>query len=166
MLSLLPRLPQGLCTAVMLPNILSIHPSRPSSVAASPLQVQPAIYVTYNGDYFDWPFIGAPWMCLLGQVPMQRRLWVLMRWRWLALAVTVPGPLTTCRLLLLPVPFRAHFPPVPAVASETRAAKHGMDMEREIGFACNRKSNETLSRWVMGGDQSRSSSSVQSQAAD
>lgn len=23
------------------------------------LQVQPAIYVTYNGDFFDWPFIEA-----------------------------------------------------------------------------------------------------------
>lgn len=22
------------------------------------LQVQPSIYVTYNGDFFDWPFIG------------------------------------------------------------------------------------------------------------
>jgi DNA polymerase epsilon subunit 1 len=37
-------------------------------------EVQPAVYVTYNGDFFDWPFI------------------------------------------------------------ETRAAKHGMDMHREIGF--------------------------------
>ena len=44
------------------------------------------MYVTYNGDYFDWPFI------------------------------------------------------------ETRAAKHGMDMHAEIGFRCNRKTNETLSR--------------------
>ncbi|EFN52544.1 hypothetical protein CHLNCDRAFT_26745 [Chlorella variabilis] len=52
-------------------------------------EVQPAIYVTYNGDFFDWPFI------------------------------------------------------------ETRAAKHGMDMEKEIGFACNRKSNETLSRMAV-----------------
>lgn len=23
-----------------------------------PVQIKPAIYVTYNGDYFDWPFIG------------------------------------------------------------------------------------------------------------
>ena len=23
-------------------------------------QVQPGVYVTYNGDFFDWPFIGAP----------------------------------------------------------------------------------------------------------
>jgi hypothetical protein len=30
--------------------------------------------------------------------------------------------------------------------AETRAAKHGMEMQAEIGFACNRKSNETLSR--------------------
>ncbi|KAL4450230.1 hypothetical protein ABPG77_010899 [Micractinium sp. CCAP 211/92] len=52
-------------------------------------EVKPAIYVTYNGDFFDWPFM------------------------------------------------------------ETRAAKHGMDMEREIGFACNRKSNETLSRMAV-----------------
>lgn len=31
--------------------------------------------------------------------------------------------------------------------AETRAAKNGMDMAAEIGFTCNRKSNETLSRW-------------------
>ena len=47
--------------------------------------VQPAVYVTYNGDYFDWPFI------------------------------------------------------------ETRAGKYGMDMEKEIGFKC-QKSGECLSR--------------------
>jgi hypothetical protein len=46
--------------------------------------------VTYNGDYFDWPFI------------------------------------------------------------ETRATKNGMDMHDEIGFRCNRKTNETLSRHAAG----------------
>ncbi|KAK2080838.1 hypothetical protein QBZ16_000692 [Prototheca wickerhamii] len=49
-------------------------------------EVQPSIFVTYNGDFFDWPFI------------------------------------------------------------ETRAAKNGMDMAKEIGFRCNRNTNETLSR--------------------
>lgn len=29
-------------------------------------QVQPAIYVTYNGDYFDWPFIGVQGISLTG----------------------------------------------------------------------------------------------------
>lgn len=53
-----------------------------------PNQVKPAVYVTYNGDYFDWPFI------------------------------------------------------------ETRATKNGMDMHAEIGFRCNKKTNETLSRWA------------------
>lgn len=48
--------------------------------------VQPGVYVTYNGDYFDWPFI------------------------------------------------------------ETRAAKHGMDMEEEIGFKCKPNGGECLSR--------------------
>lgn len=48
--------------------------------------MQPSIFVTYNGDFFDWPFI------------------------------------------------------------ETRAAKNGMDMAKEIGFRCNRNTNETLSR--------------------
>lgn len=46
----------------------------------------PAIYVTYNGDYFDWPFI------------------------------------------------------------ETRAAKNGMNMLQELGFRCNKRSGECLSR--------------------
>ncbi|GAB4815178.1 hypothetical protein N2152v2_002224 [Parachlorella kessleri] len=49
-------------------------------------EVKPAVYVTYNGDFFDWPFI------------------------------------------------------------ETRAAKNGMDMHAEIGFSCNKKTNETLSK--------------------
>lgn len=49
-------------------------------------EVKPSIYVTYNGDWFDWPFI------------------------------------------------------------ETRALKHGLDMYEQIGFYCNRKTNETLSR--------------------
>ena len=53
------------------------------------LQVKPAIYVTYNGDWFDWPFI------------------------------------------------------------ETRALKHGMDMNAQIGFRMNRKSNECLSRFAV-----------------
>lgn len=48
--------------------------------------VQPGIYVTYNGDYFDWPFI------------------------------------------------------------ETRAGKHGLDMATELGFRCDRRSGECLSR--------------------
>ncbi|PRW20477.1 DNA polymerase epsilon catalytic subunit A [Chlorella sorokiniana] len=52
-------------------------------------EIKPAIYVTYNGDYFDWPFI------------------------------------------------------------ETRAIKNGMDMAAEIGFTCNRKTNETLSRMAV-----------------
>lgn len=50
--------------------------------------VKPAIYVTYNGDFFDWPFI------------------------------------------------------------ETRAKKHGMDMEEEIGFKC-AKNGECLSRFAV-----------------
>ena len=33
--------------------------------------------------------------------------------------------------------------------AETRALKHGMDMAAEIGFACDRKSNETLSRMAV-----------------
>uniref|UniRef100_A0A1D2A3C0 DNA polymerase epsilon catalytic subunit n=1 Tax=Auxenochlorella protothecoides TaxID=3075 RepID=A0A1D2A3C0_AUXPR len=49
-------------------------------------ETKPSIFVTYNGDFFDWPFI------------------------------------------------------------ETRAHKHGLDMGAEIGFRCNRVSNETLSR--------------------
>jgi DNA polymerase epsilon subunit 1 len=49
-------------------------------------QVQPAVYVTYNGDYFDWPFI------------------------------------------------------------QTRAAKCGMDMEKEIGFECDGKGGACLSK--------------------
>lgn len=49
-------------------------------------EIKPAVYVTYNGDYFDWPFI------------------------------------------------------------ETRANICGMDMAAEIGFTCNRKSGECLSR--------------------
>ena len=49
-------------------------------------EVQPGIYVTYNGDFFDWPFI------------------------------------------------------------ETRAEQCGLDMHAAIGFKCNRKTNETLSR--------------------
>lgn len=53
------------------------------------MQVKPAIYVTYNGDWFDWPFI------------------------------------------------------------ETRALKHGLDMEAQIGFKMNRKSNECLSRFAV-----------------
>lgn len=35
----------------------------------------------------------------------------------------------------------------PFEPAETRAIKNGMDMAAEIGFTCNRKSNETLSRW-------------------
>lgn len=62
--------------------------------AARVPQVKPAVYVTYNGDYFDWPFI------------------------------------------------------------ETRAAKCGMDMHAEIGFRCNRKTNETLSRCAGAGGRS------------
>lgn len=53
------------------------------------VQAKPAIYVTYNGDWFDWPFI------------------------------------------------------------ETRALKHGMDMNSQIGFRMNRKSNECLSRFAV-----------------
>ena len=45
--------------------------------------------MTYNGDWFDWPFI------------------------------------------------------------ETRAAKHGLDMQAQIGFQMNRKSNECLSRFAV-----------------
>lgn len=51
-------------------------------------QVKPAIYVTYNGDYFDWPFI------------------------------------------------------------ETRAAMHGMDMFREIGFKMDKPGGNCLSQCV------------------
>lgn len=64
----------------------------PSTASQPPLalpvlmQTKPSIFVTYNGDFFDWPFI------------------------------------------------------------ETRAHKHGLDMGAEIGFRCNRVSNETLSR--------------------
>ena len=49
-------------------------------------EVKPAVYVTYNGDFFDWPFM------------------------------------------------------------ETRAAKLGMDMQQEIGFKMDAKTNECLSR--------------------
>jgi len=51
-------------------------------------KVKPAVYVTYNGDYFDWPFI------------------------------------------------------------ETRSAKLGMDMQQQIGFKMDSKTNECLSRCV------------------
>lgn len=50
-------------------------------------QVKPGIYVTYNGDFFDWPFI------------------------------------------------------------ETRAARNGMDMQRQVGFAMT-KDNQCLSRFA------------------
>lgn len=50
-----------------------------------------------------------------------------------------------CRLQLL-APKQCLTEPHGSLHAETRATKHGMDMEREIGFVCNRKSNETLSR--------------------
>jgi hypothetical protein len=53
-----------------------------------PSQVQPGIYVTYNGDFFDWPFV------------------------------------------------------------QTRAAKHGLDMQQELGFRL-QTSGECLSRSVV-----------------
>ena len=62
---------------------------QPQELRLQGLQVKPAIYVTYNGDWFDWPFI------------------------------------------------------------ETRALKHGMDMQAQIGFRMNRKSNECLSRFAV-----------------
>ena len=37
-------------------------------------------------------------------------------------------------------------PSLPLLPAETRALKNGMDMAQEIGFTCNRQSNETLSR--------------------
>ena len=52
-------------------------------------EVKPAVYVTYNGDFFDWPFM------------------------------------------------------------ETRAAKLGMDMQQEIGFKMDPKTNECLSRCLI-----------------
>lgn len=44
-------------------GLLTTH--LPTHLPTLPLQVKPAIYVTYNGDYFDWPFIGACLLCLL-----------------------------------------------------------------------------------------------------
>lgn len=103
---------------------------------SSSAQVQPAIYVTYNGDFFDWPFIGGA-----GGIGSQ-----LFRRQAGPLAASPPAS-CRCRrhvLCLVTLSFSSLCP------AETRAAKHGMDMEKEIGFACNRKSNETLSRWAVG----------------
>lgn len=35
---------------------LASIPTLPPSLCCR--QVKPAIYVTYNGDFFDWPFMG------------------------------------------------------------------------------------------------------------
>ena len=130
-------------------------------------QVKPAIYVTYNGDFFDWPFMGALRWSGAGRWGgggegassgwRLRGMRAVLRRRGGGACSCLPGqgarPGQHAGAAADARP-GAHALPRPpagatlAPAAETRAGKHGMDMGREIGFVCNRKSNETLSRWA------------------
>ena len=137
-----PKARQGTsATPLIPPPLLPLSCSTP--------QIKPAIYVTYNGDYFDWPFIGGWGAAALWADPV-----------WLGGArvplVAVPAglPLPASRCLPAVTATRPsmprHLPPCALpLPAETRAAKNGMDMAAEIGFTCDRKSNQTLSRCVV-----------------
>lgn len=125
------------------------HIDKPSLPYSHPtLQIKPAIYVTYNGDFFDWPFIGAFGClgegCMAAAGPVPSKLWLPSVQDYEASArqhfVQQLSEFSSCRN----VP-RSHLPLTGC--AETRAAKNGMDMGEEIGFTCDRKANQTLSRW-------------------